>query len=654
MRIRTIMLAALMAGSAASPLLAADGIRSVTLSSGGLAQVTRSQHVAGRGEINMTVPFDQVDDVLKSLFVDDPSGTVRSMTLDGMDQAEETFGKLPFTPDDMRSVSGLLGALQGTRVRATSAGRTVAGKVLGVSEQSAGKEGGSDRILSILSDEGAIETLPLGPDANVAILDEAMLRKVSDAAQAAGKSKLNGSRILQIGIEGDGERDISVSYVVAAPIWKTAYRVVSLPDGKARLQAWAVIENATGEDWRQVAVTLSSGAPVTLRQQLYRRYWRDRPEVPVDSGASFVPAPDTGVIRSSKAMAGASADSARFERAPAMALEAPAPAPIAMSAASSTGTAVEGDVSATYALPGPVDLPAGNTLSVPIVDTEVAANRVSVFQPSAESIHPVAALMIVNDTGTSLPPGILTVYDERDGYVGDAQLLGIPGGETRMASFATDRKVDVVSEERPDQTIASVTVVDGTAKVEIRSRDETTYAIKGAADGSRTVVIEHPRRDGWSFTSTALDGSTPTAQRLKVEVPAGAMKEVKAVYEKTDLQSYGLSDADDDLITAWANGAADPQTARKLKDLAAARSEASKAVRDISRIEERAERVRNDQERIRANLQAVPATSELATKYLADMATQERDLAALSSERDAADDKRRRYENEVGDIIRTF
>ena len=50
---------------------------------------------------------------------------------------------------------------------------------------------------------------------------------------------------------GAGPRDITVGYVVAAPLWKASYRVV-LPDARvdhARVQGWAVLENQSGADW---------------------------------------------------------------------------------------------------------------------------------------------------------------------------------------------------------------------------------------------------------------------------------------------------------------------------------------------------------------------------------------------------------------------
>ena len=657
MTCNAFLLAALISSVSILPSIAADGIRSVTLSSGGLAEVTRSISVDGDATVAVEVPSAQIDDVLKSLVVGDPSGSVASMTLDGMEQAEETFRTLPFTSEDLRSLPTLLGAVQGTDVRVSSGGKTVEGKVLGVSEQSLGREGGSVRILTVISETGSLEVLPLGTDASVAILDPAMLDKVSRAADASGRERAAGSKLVEVRVTGTGRRDVSISYVVAAPIWKAAYRIVSKPDGKAHLQAWAVIENATGEDWRNVTVTLSSGSPVTLSQRLYRRYWRERPEIPVDNTSNAVPEADGGTERAS------GAEGRMTMRAPVAAYAAP-PAPMSadmametapkMSPASDTGTATEGDVTATYALPSPVDLPAGRTLSVPIVDTTVAAERVSVFQPQSGGRHPVAALLLRNDTGASLPPGILTVYDERDGYVGDARLLGIPAGDERMASFATDTKVEVTSEERPQDDISHVAVEGGVAKISYLSRSTTTYEVRGAQDGKRTVVIEHPKRDGWDFRSDALRGTTATARRLAVEVAAKETKVVTAVDEIVRLEGFALSDADETLLARWSSAADDPATAAKLSELALARTKATAAERRLAEIDEEVGRISEEQGRIRQNLGAVPSQSELATNYLRDMKDQEDALASLRIQRKEAEAQLKQYQDSVGAIIRTF
>ena len=45
-----------------------------------------------------------------------------------------------------------------------------------------------------------------------------------------------------------------VSYTIAAPIWKTTYRVVLDSSGKPFFQGWAIVDNVSEEDWNSVVV----------------------------------------------------------------------------------------------------------------------------------------------------------------------------------------------------------------------------------------------------------------------------------------------------------------------------------------------------------------------------------------------------------------
>src|SRR3546814_5572258 len=99
---------------------------------------------------------------------------------------------------------------------------------------------------------------------------------------------------------------------------------------------------------------------------------------------------------------------------------------LAPSQAAREAVAREGDTSASYMLPEMVTLAAGKTYAAPFIDTEVQTQKVSLFRVGQQGTHPVVALFLRNDTRASLPPGILTVYDRDEGYVGDAQLTGIP------------------------------------------------------------------------------------------------------------------------------------------------------------------------------------------------------------------------------------
>src|SRR4029077_4168419 len=86
---------------------------------------------------------------------------------------------------------------------------------------------------------------------------------------------------LTIRLAGKAEHDLVLSYVAPAPLWKPTYRVV-LDDkkpGKALLQAWAVVDNTSGESWENVALSLTSGAPIAFRYDLHTPREVERPDL---------------------------------------------------------------------------------------------------------------------------------------------------------------------------------------------------------------------------------------------------------------------------------------------------------------------------------------------------------------------------------------
>ncbi|WP_454688736.1 DUF4139 domain-containing protein [Achromobacter aloeverae] len=633
----------------AAPLLAqtaAAPIDRITLSSGGVAQVHRQVQVDGDGVVRISVPAAQIDDVLKSLLVRDPQGALESVTLDGPAPVDEAFAQLPFDAGLLGAVPDLLRQMPGTRVRATSGGRSIEGAVLGAQTVEA-KQGDAtlpQSTLSVLTAEGRIDTLRLGADTSVEVLDDGMRERFAAAVAALGRAGAERYRSVAIAVKGKGARQLGLEYVSAAPVWKPAFRLVLDKAGKARLQGWAVLENATGEDWRDVDLTLASGAPVTLSQKLYDRYWRERPDLPVVAGAADRPRTDEAAAEEAAPAASKAYSMADRRMAAPRAAPPPAPlvemaaAPAPIAGAAEGPVAQENLVSVSFHLPHPVSLPRGQTLSLPFVDAEVPAERLAVYQPESGSRYPVSAVMLKNAAGVSLPTGILTVYDADTGFVGDAQLPALPVNEQRLASFAADRKVEISSETKPEQRTVKISVNQGMLRAETLSRRVTTYSIKGAPDAARTVIIEHPRLAGWTTTSPQLDSATPTHQRLRVQVAAGATAKVEAVDERPGASTYALADANAQALLAWSNAPADPALAAKLRQLAQARAKVAEAEQSLGELDRKLSAQNDNQARLRENLGAVPQDSELGRRYLQMMADSENTIGALASQRDKADD----------------
>ncbi len=67
----------------------------------------------------------------------------------------------------------------------------------------------------------------------------------------------------------DGKaHDLNVGYIAAAPVWRPSYRLVVGKDGSADLQAWGIVQNLSGEDWKNVKLSLVAGAPLAFEAQL--------------------------------------------------------------------------------------------------------------------------------------------------------------------------------------------------------------------------------------------------------------------------------------------------------------------------------------------------------------------------------------------------
>ncbi|MCS4089552.1 DUF4139 domain-containing protein [Rhizobium sp. BK176] len=658
---RKILLSTVAAIAMLQPLSAlAEGVtnspvKSVTLSSGGLAEIRRTATLDGNGEIRIEVPLDQVNDILKSLVVFDPKGTVKDLSLAGPNPLDETFKNLPFTPDDLTALPKLLTSLKGSKV--TVEGRNNgAGTVLGV-ETEKRSEGAEATYLNLMGDDGLISRYELDGASTVKFDDPAVRAKIAAAVAVVGNNVTDTARNVVVKIDGKGKRAVDFSYVVAAPIWKTSYRVVVGAGGKARLQAWAVLENATGEDWNDVGIVLNSSSPVTLTQRLHDRFWKQRNELPIAVDNVGIPEADKGAVRN--LLAKADLGGARAQRAvPAMA------APLAMAdgvvaespemSYAQSAAASEGDISATFKLDGTYDIHNGDTVSVPIVDKEVAAELVSLFRPDRGDSHPISAVSLENSTGVSLPGGILTVYDSNGAYIGDSSLLGLPNGDTRMSSFALDKKVNVETKTDSGIKTVEIKVVDGVLVTKNVMREETTYVVHGAADAERTVLIEHPKRDGWEFSSTDLKSESASDYRLKVKVAKGETREVKAVLTRPGGESYQLADLNAADLAQWSSTSLDPVIKDKLSELSRAKKDEFETRRQLERASEEHNALQASQERTRENLKVMPAGSDQQKEYVEKLSEFEKRIDQNEAAQAQMRETLSKFTSRVEDIIRTF
>ena len=646
-------------------------VKHVILSTSGVAHFEHEGEVTDDARISFSVQFDQVDDLLKSLMVFDNSGQLGSISLPGRAPLSQFFRGLPFSQDEINSPVALLNALQGAAVTVTGPTQ-IRGKIIRVVPETLTLDDGRQIITRhrlTLSSEKGLEQVVL-EDLKAVRFDNAKLRtQVDQALKAIHVNAARDSRALAIDLRGKGTRNVTVAYVVETPLWKAAYRLL-LPakDKKTSfLQGWAIIENMTGQDWNDVALTLVSGNPVTFRQPLYQSYYVTRPIMPVEVLGRVFPRPDTGIVGMASSMgtdreiaehedaqqpgrrqAEIMAKTERvnsFDQADAIvANEMPlstAPAPVAGDLQLSQTQAAVSDEAATQILfrfPKTFDLAAGHSLMLPFVSRELPIEHVWLYQPETHATHPLAALRIRNNGETGLPPGIVTLFDENlnvgaSHFVGDARLPALPKSEERLVSFALDTKTLIDKEDKSTTHQGTITISGGVLAATTKYRVKTKYTINAPAEEARMVMLEHPRQHQYQLVQPSPEDveTTKTHYRIPMPVKSGESKAMNVILERDRQQSMRILDLSYQQLNAYttATHQLDQSTRELFEKLAGMRLAVDKIDTEIRRLDDKRQTIFSDQQRIRENLSAVPKNSDIGQRYLEQLNNQEDKLEAM-------------------------
>ena len=641
------LLSPLLIALAATQAMAADlTLKRVMLSTAGVGYVEYAAPADGPATFQLAIPLDQVDDVLKSIVVFDSRGGVGSVELPPRDHGHAAFGNVPFGPDALTTPAAYLTALRGVTVDVLGP-RPMTGRLLGVETERTGEGEATQTRVSLLTTDGLRQFVLEDADA-VRVADPALRSGVERAMDAMRRDAARDQRVMTLRGSGTGAREVRVGYVAGAALWKTSYRLIlptqGAPAPSARLQGWAVLENTTGRDWDGVELTLQYGNPVSFRQALYRTYFVQRPEVPVQILGQILPDIDTRAS-DMKLTRDSAAERSAPAMAPAMALAAPppptAPSPMPrMAPPAEQARGTEGAEETVFTLPTPVVLPAGHTASVPILDREVTATRIGLV-PYGKP-HPLASVRLTNDGATSLPAGVLTLYDPASPamFSGDARLGGLPKGETRLLSFAEDLRTAITWRPEETTTIAALTAAEGVVRYEERLRWTARIGLTAPAGEARTLLLEIPKRA--NFTPAADQAPAPaeetaSAWRFPATLTAGEQREITVRLDRVTRQQVALT-ADDRLITRLLGvQGLDDRARAALQRLVSLNADVARRTAERDRLQASRAEIEANEDRIRKNLAAVPANDALHGRLVRQLDAEEKRIGDLRAQIERAE-----------------
>lgn len=670
-------------GAAPAPDSPRIPVRQVVLFSSGVGYFNREGEVDGEARVDLTFPASDINDLIKSLTLQDLNGgLVSAVSYDSHDPVERTLKSFAVDLTGQPGQAQLLEQARGEKVEVVlnqttnQPAGTLTGTIVGVEyhKQVVGDKALSDVAFVNLWCADGLRSVKLSDAQRVRFLNPVLESEYRRALDTLALSHDAQKKAVSLQFSGQGRRKVRVGYVTESPVWKTSYRL-SLPpngEGKPQLQGWAVVENPTDEDWQGVRMSLVSGRPISFKMDLYQPLYAPRPTVepelfaslrpqtydgdmysrdkaPVPTAAAAMPAPMAPAPPGASMRRAGMAPKPENEKAgealffggrraePSDAATDVAGKQLDLGAGvASAATAQKLGESFQYRIEQPVNLPRQKSALLPIVQHEIDGTRVSVYNPRVHAKFPLLGLKLKNSTGVHLMQGPITVFDSGV-YAGDARIMDVQPNDERLVTYAIDLGTEVESKSKnPPSRITAVKLKKGLAYTTTRQREERTYHAVNRSQTDRTLLVEHPYRADFRLANDLKPAERTRDQyRFEVKLPAGKSGDLEVVEERDVSQAVALTNSDDQQIRFFLQQQVlSPAVRQALEKAQAQRGELAATQRELQQTDRTLQQIEKDQNRLRENLKATPPTAAAYKRYLEKLDSQEVEIEKLQGQRE--------------------
>ncbi len=643
-------------------------IRRILLYKHGVAYFERAGSSDGKTDIVLDFKATEMNDVLKSLTLLDRSGErVSGVSYESSDPVTKQLENFAFRVPPEAGIGQVLDQLKGARVTIKNPqGGEVRGSILGV-RRTTQKDADVD-VATLLLDGGELRTVIVSQASEVRLEDPRLQRDLASYLSVVSTGQRRDLRTLRI--HPAGARELTVGYVVEAPVWKTSYRLVTDPrkPGEALLQGWAIVDNPSAEDWKDVDMSLVSGLPISFTQNLYQPHYMRRPDVALPYEQALAPQVHEGAVDRLQAAAAAPppmAPQGRAARAGGGVAGASvgeflvkAALPASEQMYNTVQVAAQGRELGElfeYHMEKRVDVPHNQSAMFPFVQSQVKAERVLLYDPAAGRENPYDALLLRNTSSVTLDGGPITVL-EGDRYVGEALIETLKTGDSRPVSFALDlgTRVTTAFDSRYDQ-VYGIKVHRGTIITSSKNVETRTYTIRSTDSKPKTLVVQHPVRQGWKLTVAKPEETTAQHYRFRVALPPQQTTKLEVNEEMEISNSIALTNLNSDLIATYVrNKALSPQAQKQLEGILELKNRIAESQKKIQDRQTEITELQRDQDRLRqniSNLRSIPGQEAQVTSYAQKLAAQEKTIEGLQA---ALTEERRRARSLQDELDRTM
>jgi hypothetical protein len=608
----------------------------------------------------------EMNDVLKSLTIEERGGgKISGLRYDSMDPLGHKLAEFPFQIGAAQPLSVMLDQLKGARLELKFGAETVAGAIVNGRLVAASDKQPEREQLTLMLDSGELRTLDLSAATGIHFTDPQLQQQFRDYLAALAASRSKEKRSVFIDSTDAKEREIVASYMIPAPVWKSSYRLIFGASGQPVLEGWAIVDNTTGEDWTKVQLSLVSGRPISFVSQLYAPKYVDRPTAELADDRAARPVVHDGAFEPSAGLGGGVGGAvnrlqqfAQLQRPQAAAAPAPMMATTSIQVAPSSivASASAGELGELfeYRIAQPVTIRKDESAMLPFLQQPIEARKLLIYSDHS-SQHPTNAAELTNSTGKTLDGGPITVYDG-GAYGGEALMETLKAADKRLISYAVDIGTRITEAFGNKQAVVrEIHAARGVMTTKLAAEETRTYTVRNVDKKAKTLIIEHPLRQGYTLLNQKPAEKTASDYRFEMQLAPGATQDFAVSEERVYDQTYQVTSLTPDIILSYVGNRTlsdagrgqlqrIAEQKRQLADNNGALQEAAGQTRDRTA----------DEERIRQNigsLNNVSGQQQQVQNYARQLDAHEQQLAALRDRQAELQKKKSALEAELNKLI---
>jgi hypothetical protein len=652
-------------------------VKKVIIFKHGVSYYILEGNVKGSNTLELEFKIDEMDDVLKSLFVIDTSekGYISSISYDAALDTMQLLKSIMLDIPDVDSFSSLVTQIKGAPVKLSiAAGKSLNGTIMGIetSEKIVKNEVVKEKFLVLLQDDNFIVKIAFPEIKNLEILNEDLKKDLKFFLDTVITGKKKDSKKIIINCESGGmdqiEREIFVSYIRESPIWKTSYRLIMSKEqeqqNKCLLSGWCMVENTTNQDWEEIELSLVAGMPVSFKYDFYKPIFIQRPVIHPPKVLSAHPTEIEEGVDKERFRDFAKAAEPRAEMVRAKKMRAP-PAPSAAPSGGARFQAIMGSLDdATleekvkaqtktrtkdlgelfeYNISNPVTIKRKQSALVPILTEAIKARRILLFNMNEYDKNPNACLEITNNTDLILERGPVTIiYD--DNLAGEAIIPFLNKNDTRLLNYAVEQAVLINWEQKSeDLSVHKVKFGSGYSYEYYYSDLYTEYKIKNKTEQDKILYLDHPKKTGFKFIEPPLKPEeTENFWRFKLTLEPGdainfKLKERKENYSSNYIWNWSRDTLLDRTTFYLKHKFIDEKLEKELKEIAELIGKSRDLKDKRTKLNEERNTMTDEQARLRENIAVLGDDTQSLTlkeRYVNKLTLQENRFEEITSELD--------------------